>query len=299
MTDPTYLLIQLVNGLQYGLLLFLMASGLSLMLGAMGILNLAHGAIYMLGAYLGFSLVSLTGRLEWALVLIIPVSLSLGLVIERLLLRKTFQQHPLEQVLLTFGLVLIFEEIRSLVWGDDVLSIGIPNWLSGSLPLTDLLTYPHYRIAVGLVCLLIAAGLFVFIHRTRFGLQILALSENRQRLSSLGINPIRLSAAVVAMGCSLAMLAGLLAAPIYTLYPQMGQQVLVTSLVVVILGGLGSLTGTLVAALLIGVVDTIGRVAFPQASGLAIYLCMAAMLAFRPQGLLGLSAGSADHGASK
>ncbi|MFZ9103224.1 MAG: ABC transporter permease subunit, partial [Burkholderiaceae bacterium] len=126
-----------------------------------------------------------------------------------------------------------------------------------------------------------------FIHRTRFGLQILALAENRLRLASLGINPIRLSAAVVAMGCSLAMLAGLLAAPIYTLYPQMGQQVLVTSLVVVILGGLGSLTGTLVAALLIGVVDTIGRVAFPQASGLAIYLCMAVMLAFRPQGLMG------------
>jgi branched-chain amino acid transport system permease protein len=260
----------------------------------MGILNLAHGAIYMLGAYLGFGLVSLTGRLEWALLLIIPVGLGIGLVLERLLLRKTFHQHPLEQVLLTFGLVLIFEEIRSLVWGDDVLSIAIPAWLSGSLVLTDLLTYPHYRIAVGLLCLLIAAGLFVFIHRTRFGLQILALAENRHRLASLGISPGRLSAAVVAMGCSLAMLAGLLAAPLYTLYPQMGQQVLVTSLVVVILGGLGSLTGTLVAALLIGVVDTLGRLAFPQASGLTITLCMAAMLAFRPQGLMGLQAGGGD-----
>jgi branched-chain amino acid transport system permease protein len=291
-TDPIYLLIQLVNGLQYGLLLFLMASGLSLMLGAMGILNLAHGAIYMLGAYLGFGLVSLTGRLEWALVLIIPVSLGIGLVIERVLLRKTFDQHPLEQVLLTFGLVLILEEIRSLVWGDDVLSITVPTWLSGSLPLTDLLTYPHYRIAVGLLCLLIAVGLFVFIHRTRFGLQILALSENRRRLASLGINPAGLSAAVVAVGCCLAMLAGLLAAPIYTLYPQMGQQVLVTSLVVVILGGLGSLTGTLLAALVIGLMDTFGRLVFPQASGLAIYLCMAAMLAFRPQGLMGLQSGA-------
>lgn len=292
MTDPIYLLIQLVNGLQYGLLLFLMASGLSLMLGAMGILNLAHGAIYMLGAYLGFGLVSLTGRLEWALVLIIPISLGIGLVIERVLLRKTFDQHPLEQVLLTFGLVLILEEIRSVVWGDDVLSIAVPNWLSGSLPLTDLLTYPHYRIAVGLLCLLIASGLFVFIHRTRFGLQILALSENRRRLASLGINPAGLSAAVVAVGCSLAMLAGLLAAPIYTLYPQMGQQVLVTSLVVVILGGLGSLTGTLLAALVIGLMDTVGRLVFPQASGLAIYLCMAAMLAFRPHGLMGLQSGA-------
>jgi branched-chain amino acid transport system permease protein len=291
-TDPIYLLIQLVNGLQYGLLLFLMASGLSLMLGAMGILNLAHGAIYMLGAYLGFGLVSLTGRLEWALVLIIPVSLGIGLVIERVLLRKTFDQHPLEQVLLTFGLVLILEEIRSLVWGDDVLSIAVPTWLSGSLPLTDLLTYPHYRIAVGLLCLLIAVGLFVFIHRTRFGLQILALSENRRRLASLGINPAGLSAAVVAVGCCLAMLAGLLAAPIYTLYPQMGQQVLVTSLVVVILGGLGSLTGTLLAALVIGLMDTVGRLVFPQASGLAIYLCMAAMLAFRPHGLMGLQSGA-------
>ena len=292
MTDPIYLLIQLVNGLQYGLLLFLMASGLSLMLGAMGILNLAHGAIYMLGAYLGFGLVSLTGRLEWALVLIIPVSLGIGLVIERVLLRKTFDQHPLEQVLLTFGLVLILEEIRSLVWGDDVLSIAVPTWLSGSLPLTDLLTYPHYRIAVGLLCLLIAVGLFVFIHRTRFGLQILALSENRRRLASLGINPAGLSAAVVAVGCCLAMLAGLLAAPIYTLYPQMGQQVLVTSLVVVILGGLGSLTGTLLAALVIGLMGTFGRLVFPQASGLAIYLCMAAMLAFRPQALMGLQSGA-------
>lgn len=291
MTDPIYLLIQLVNGLQYGLLLFLMASGLSLMLGAMGILNLAHGAIYMLGAYLGFGLVSLTGRLEWALVLIIPVSLGIGLVIERVLLRKTFDQHPLEQVLLTFGLVLILEDIRSLVWGDDVLSISVPTWLSGSLPLTDLLTYPHYRIAVGLLCLLIAAGLFLFIHRTRFGLQILALSENRRRLASLGINPAGLSAAVVAVGCCLAMLAGLLAAPIYTLYPQMGQQVLVTSLVVVILGGLGSLSGTLLAALVIGLMDTLGRLVFPQASGLAIYLCMAAMLAFRPHGLMGLQSG--------
>jgi branched-chain amino acid transport system permease protein len=294
-TDPIYLLIQLVNGLQYGLLLFLMASGLSLMLGAMGILNLAHGALYMLGAYLSFSLVSLTGRLEWALVLIVPLSLAIGLLLERVLLRKTFNRHPLEQVLLTFGLVLVLEELRSVVWGDDVLSIAVPVWLSGSLPLTDLLTYPHYRIAVGLACLLIALGLFVLIHKTRFGLQILALSENRERLASLGINPVHLSAAVVALGCGLAMLAGLLAAPIYTLYPQMGQQVLVTSLVVVILGGLGSLSGTFLAALLIGVVDTIGRVAFPQAAGLSIYLCMAAMLAFRPQGLLGLQAGNGVH----
>jgi branched-chain amino acid transport system permease protein len=294
-TDPIYLLIQLVNGLQYGLLLFLMASGLSLMLGAMGILNLAHGALYMLGAYLSFSLVSLTGRLEWALVLIVPLSLAIGLLLERVLLRKTFNRHPLEQVLLTFGLVLVLEELRSVVWGDDVLSIAVPVWLSGSLPLTDLLTYPHYRIAVGLACLLIALGLFVLIHKTRFGLQILALSENRERLASLGINPVHLSAAVVALGCGLAMLAGLLAAPIYTLYPQMGQQVLVTSLVVVILGGLGSLSGTFLAALLIGVVDTIGRVAFPQAAGLSIYLCMAAMLAFRPQGLLGLRAGNGVH----
>jgi branched-chain amino acid transport system permease protein len=294
-TDPIYLLIQLVNGLQYGLLLFLMASGLSLMLGAMGILNLAHGALYMLGAYLGFGLVSLTGRLEWALVLIVPLSLAIGLLLERVLLRKTFNRHPLEQVLLTFGLVLVLEELRSVVWGDDVLSIAVPVWLSGSLPLTDLLTYPHYRIAVGLACLLIALGLFVLIHKTRFGLQILALSENRERLASLGINPVHLSAAVVALGCGLAMLAGLLAAPIYTLYPQMGQQVLVTSLVVVILGGLGSLSGTFLAALLIGVVDTIGRVAFPQAAGLSIYLCMAAMLAFRPQGLLGLQAGNGVH----
>ncbi len=295
MTDPIYLLIQLVNGLQYGLLLFLMASGLSLMLGAMGILNLAHGALYMLGAYLGFGLVSLTGRLEWALVLIVPLSLAIGLLLERVLLRKTFNRHPLEQVLLTFGLVLVLEELRSVAWGDDVLSIAVPVWLSGSLPLTDLLTYPHYRIAVGLACLLIALGLFVLIHKTRFGLRILALSENRERLASLGINPVHLSAAVVALGCGLAMLAGLLAAPIYTLYPQMGQQVLVTSLVVVILGGLGSLSGTFLAALLIGVVDTIGRVAFPQAAGLSIYLCMAAMLAFRPQGLLGLQAGHGVH----
>lgn len=287
MTDAVYGLVQIVNGLQLGLLLFLMAAGLSLILGAMGVVNLAHGALYMLGGYLGYSLVGLTGSFILALLLLIPVALLLGLLLERLFIRQTYGRHPLEQVLLCLGLFLVIEEVRSAIWGDEILSLPIPDWLAGSLPIGEALVYPHYRIAIVGLCLLLMVGLYWLIHRTPFGSRIRALSENRRMLASLGISPNHLTSAVFAVGTLLAMTAGLLAAPLTTLYPHLSAPALISSLVVVILGGLGSMLGTLFAAILVGLVQTLGQLWAGDLAGLSIYLAMALVLAFRPAGLAG------------
>jgi branched-chain amino acid transport system permease protein len=281
----TTLLIQVLNGLQYGLLLFLVASGLSLIFGIMGIINLAHGSFYMIGAYLAFSLSALTGSLAAAVVLGIVLSVVLGVVLEWALFARLYERDHLEQVLLTYGLILVFEELRSLAVGNDVHGVKVPALLSASIPLTDTLSYPVYRLFMSGVCLLLAGGLYLLIHRTRLGMMIRAGASNREMVQALGLDIKLVYRLVFALGVALAAFAGMLAAPVSSVYPGMGTQVLIICFVVVVIGGIGSVWGALGAALLIGLADTLGGVLVPQAAGVMVYLLMAVILLWRPEGL--------------
>lgn len=284
--DVATLLIQALNALQYSLLLFLVASGLTLVFGMMGIINLAHGSFYMLGAYLAFVLTSLTGHWGWALLLGIPLSLCFGVLLEWALFAHLYRRNHLEQVLLTYGLILIFEETRSLLVGDDVHGVAIPKALAGSIPLGDVQSYPVYRLFISLLCLGLALAMYGVIHHSRLGMMIRAGSHDRQMVAALGIPIHRVYRIVFAVGVMLAALAGMLSAPIASVYPNMGSQVLIISFVVVVIGGIGSVWGAMVAALVVGFADTFGKVFFPDYSGMAVYLIMALVLLWRPEGLV-------------
>jgi len=285
--DPVIFLIQVLNGVQYGLLLFLVASGLTLIFGIMGIINLAHGSFYMIGAYLAFSLTRLAGNFWLGLAAGVVLAVLIGMALEWLVIRFLYERDHLYQVLLTYGLILIFEEIRSLVWGDDVHGVQVPPALDFSIPLTDTLSYQVYRLAMSGICLAIAFGMYWLIQKTRLGMMIRAGSVNRDMAQSLGINIGLLYRLVFALGLALAAFAGMLAAPISSVYPGMGNQVLIISFVVVVIGGIGSVKGALVAALAIGLADTFGKVLLPQIAGMVVYLLMAAVLLWRPQGIFG------------
>jgi branched-chain amino acid transport system permease protein len=280
-------LIQILNSVQYGLLLFLVASGLTLIFGIMGVINLAHGSFYMIGAYLAFTLSSLTGSLWLAIPLGIVLSAMLGLLLEWALISRLYRRDHLYQVLLTFGLILIFEELRSIIVGDDVHSVAIPAVLAASLPLTDTLSYPVYRLFISGVCLALAALMYVTIQKTRFGMMIRAAASNPEMATSLGMDIRWIHALVFAAGVALAAFAGMIAAPVSSVFPGMGNQVLIVCFVIVVIGGIGSLKGALIAALLIGFADTFGKVLFPDYASIAIYLLMAVVLLFRPLGLFG------------
>ena len=280
-------LIQVLNSVQYGLLLFLVASGLTLIFGIMGVINLAHGSFYMIGAYLAFSLTQWTGSLWTALPLGIILAAALGLALEWLLIARLYRRDHLHQVLLTFGLILVFEELRSIMVGDDVHSVVIPAILEGSLPLTENLSYPVYRLFLSAVCLALAAAMYVTIQKTRIGMMIRAGASNPEMAQSLGINIRWIHALVFAAGVALAAFAGMIAAPVSSVFPGMGNQVLIICFVVVVIGGIGSLKGALVASLLIGFADTFGKVLVPELAGVAVYLVMAIVLLFRPAGLFG------------
>ncbi len=278
-------LIQLLNSVQYGLLLFLVASGLTLIFGIMGIINLAHGSFYMIGAYMAYSLSSLTGSLFMAIVLGVVLSVILGVLLEWGLFSHLYKRDHLEQVLLTYGLILIFEELRSLIVGNDVHGVNVPEILNRSIALTDTLSYPIYRLFMSMVCLVLAAMLYALIKRTRLGMMIRAGATNREMVQSLGLNINLVYRLVFALGVALAAFAGMIAAPVSSVYPGMGTQVLIICFVVVVIGGIGSVWGALVAALLIGLADTFGKVLIPQAAGVTVYLLMAAILLWRPEGL--------------
>lgn len=280
-------LIQILNSVQYGLLLFLVASGLTLIFGIMGVINLAHGSFYMIGAYLAFTLSSLTGSLWLAIPLGIVLSAALGLALEWALISRLYRRDHLYQVLLTFGLILIFEELRSIIVGDDVHSVAIPAVLAASLPLTDTLSYPVYRLFISAVCLALAALMYVTIQKTRFGMMIRAAASNPEMATSLGLDIRWIHALVFAAGVALAAFAGMIAAPVSSVFPGMGSQVLIVCFVIVVIGGIGSLKGALIAALLIGFADTFGKVLFPDYASIAVYLLMAVVLLFRPLGLFG------------
>lgn len=281
---PTFL-IQLLNAVQYGLLLFLVASGLTLIFGIMGVINLAHGAFYMVGAYMAFALTGLTGNLFYAILLGIPLAFALGALLEWLLYAHLYQRDHLEQVLLTYGLILIFEESRSLLFGDDVHGVDVPAVFAASIPLTDTLSYPVYRLVISAACILLAIGLFLLIRRTKLGMVIRAGSHDRDMVEALGIDIDRTYRVVFALGVALAAFAGMLAAPVSSVFPGMGNQVLILSFVVVVIGGIGSVRGALVASLVIGLADTFGKVFVPEYAGLAVYLVMAMVLLWRPEGI--------------
>jgi branched-chain amino acid transport system permease protein len=278
-------LIQILNSIQYGLLLFLVASGLTLIFGIMGIINLAHGSFYMIGAYMAFSLSALTGNLLVAILLGTVLSVVLGAGLEWLLFSHLYHRDHLDQVLLTYGLILIFEELRSLIVGDDVHGVKTPELFNFSVPLTDNLSYPVYRLLMSAICMLLAGLMYVLIQRTRFGMMIRAGAANREMTQSLGININLIYRLVFALGVALAAFAGMLAAPVSSVFPGMGSQVLIICFVVVVIGGIGSVWGALVAALLIGFADTFGKVLFPDFAGISVYLLMAAILLWRPEGL--------------
>ena len=294
--DLATFLIQLLNAVQYGLLLFLIAGGLTLIFGIMGIINLAHGSFYMVGAYLAWSLSMQLGSLWQAIPAGIVLSVMLGLLIEWLLIKRLYRLGHLQQVLLTYGLILIVEEMRGIVWGDEVHGVPVPDLLSASVPLTDTLSYPVYRLWISAVCIALAVLLYFLIQRTRLGMVIRAGATNREMVQSLGIDIDLLYRFVFALGVALAALAGMIAAPVSSVFPGMGNQVLIICFVVVVIGGIGSVKGALVGALLIGLVDTFGKVVelkvghfrlLPELAGMSVYLLMAVVLLWRPAGLFG------------
>ncbi|MDZ5458285.1 branched-chain amino acid ABC transporter permease [Azohydromonas lata] len=288
--DLATFLIQCLNAVQYGLLLFLVASGLTLIFGIMGVINLAHGSFYMIGAYMAYALApwvnqTLGGGFFTTLLVGMVLSVLLGYVLEWVFFSYLYEREHLQQVLMTYGLILVFEELRSIVVGNDVYGVQPPDWLSGSIPLGDVMTYPVYRLFISAVCIAVAVGMWALITRTRLGMRIRAGASNREMARAMGVNIRLLYRIVFALGVALAALAGMIAAPVSSVYPNMGAGVLIVCFVVVVIGGIGSIKGALVAALLVGFVDTFGKVLFPSAAGLAVYVLMALMLLWKPEGL--------------
>lgn len=279
--------VQLLNAVQYGMVLFLVASGLTLVFGILGVINLAHGAFYMFGAYLAYWIAAYTGSFWIAIVAGVAIAFVVGLVLENVFIRRLYGRDHLVQVLLSFGLILVIDEAREILFGKDVHSVAPPAWLSGSIQLTDNLSYPVYRLAICGFCLIVAALIFFVITRTKIGMIVRAGAENREMTRVLGIKFDVVNRYVFAVGIALAALGGIVIAPISTVFPGMGDGMLILSFVVVVLGGIGSVAGAAVGALLIGLTDTFGKVFFPSVSSILIYVLMAAVLLWRPNGILG------------
>jgi branched-chain amino acid transport system permease protein len=292
---------QLLNGLQLGLLLFLLAAGLTLVFGIMNFVNLTHGSLYMMGAYFAAAGHSWSGSILVAAASALFGTLLLGLVLERVALSSLYERDHLDQVLCTFGLILVFNEVVRIIWGSAPWYINLPDALSGTVDVFGL-PYSAYRLLVIGVGLLVALVLYLLIHRTRIGMLIRAGALNPVMVSALGVNITRLKALIFGLGAGLAGLAGLMAGPIVSVQSGMGEPILILTLVVIVTGGIGSIRGAFLGALLIGVVDTVGRAFLPmllrevldrsvaQAAGPAIasmliYLLMALVLALKPQGL--------------
>jgi branched-chain amino acid transport system permease protein len=287
---------QLLNGIQLGLMLFLMAAGLTLIFGIMNFLNLAHGVIYMMGAFFAASILQWTGSFLLAILLGVAGSAVLGVVLDLAIFRQLYERSHFDQVLGTFALILFFNDFVILVWGPEPQYMAIPDWLSGSVPLPAEGSYPVYRLLIMAAALAVAVGLYLLITRTRTGMLIRAGASNRQMLSGLGINVRALSMFVFALGSAMAGFAGLISGPLIAVQVGMGDVMLIVAFVVIVIGGIGSITGAFIAAILVGIVDTLGRFLLPQWLGftagpalasMADYVLMAAVLFWSPQGLLG------------
>ncbi len=293
---------QLLNGVQLGLTLFLMAAGLTLVLGIMNLVNLAHGSLYMVGAYLTLAATQWTGSYLAGGALGLAGTLVIGMLIEVIALRALYDRDHLDQVLATFGLILFFNELVAIVWGRASLYAQLPQYLRGHVELFSGSSYPVYRLAVIVVGLVVAILLWYVVTRTRLGMLIRAGASNRTMVSALGVNIRLLYTVVFGFGAALAGLAGVMAGPIYSVQPGMGELILIQVFVVIVIGGIGSVRGALVGALIVGVVDTLGRAflkpmlgglisptaaeaAGPALASMLIYLLMAVVLALRPAGL--------------
>ena len=285
--EISFLLIQLLNGIQYGLLLFLISSGLTIIFGIMGVINLAHGSFYMIGAYIAFSLTKFFGTIFLAIPVGLVIMVIIGLLVEWLFISRLYKKDHLQQVLLTFGLILIFNELQSILWGNDPHGVPIPQILAGSLRLTETLNYPIYRIFISVTCLVVAIAMYILIQKTRLGQRIRAGSFDQEMIANLGINLRILFAAVFSIGVTLAGLAGMIAAPVESIYPGIGEQILIVSFVVVVIGGIGSIKGAFVGAIAIGLADVFGQVFLPDLASVVVYAVMAAVLLWKPAGLFG------------
>jgi branched-chain amino acid transport system permease protein len=306
--DPILVLTQALNGLQLGVMLFLMAAGLTLVFGIMGLINLAHGSLYMAGAYAMAAAFAWTGSFLAGIAAALVAAAALGALIEVVALRRLYDRDHLDQVLATFGLILFFNELARIVWGPAALFVTVPAALSGTVEILPGAPYPAYRLAVIAVGVAVALGLYLLIARTRLGMLIRAGASNRTMVAALGVDIRLLYTAVFALGAALAALAGAVAAPILSVEPGMGEPVLILTLVVIVVGGIGSIRGAFAAALLIGFVDTMGRAFLPALlrevaapatanavgpalASMLIYLTMAVVLALRPQGLFAARTG--------
>jgi branched-chain amino acid transport system permease protein len=293
---------QLLNGLQFGVMLFLMAAGLTLVLGIMNTVNLAHGSLYMVGAYLAVAATKWTGSYLAGVALGLAGTLVVGMLVEVIVLRSLYDRDHLDQVLATFGLILFFNELVAIIWGRAALYTTLPVWLRGHIELFTGSRYPVYRLVVLAVGLLTALLLWYVVTRTRLGMLIRAGASNRAMVAALGVNIRLLYTVVFGFGAALAGLAGLMAGPIYAVQPGMGELILIQVFVVIVIGGIGSIRGALVGAIVVGVVDTLGRAflkpmlatlisppaaesAGPALASMLIYLLMAVVLAVRPAGL--------------
>ncbi|HET7021254.1 MAG TPA: branched-chain amino acid ABC transporter permease [Xanthobacteraceae bacterium] len=297
---------QCLNGLQFGLLLFLLAAGLTLVFGIMDLVNLAHGSLYMLGAYFAATFAAWTDSFVLGALLALAATLVVGMALEVVALRRLYGRDHLDHVLGTFGLILFFNELVRLVWGPAGMSLSLPMWLISPVEILPGLFYPTYRIAIILTALLVALFLYVLVMRTRLGMLVRAGASNREMTGALGVNISLLYTLVFGLGAALAGLAGLMQAPILTVQIGMGENILILAFVVIIIGGIGSIRGAFIAAILVGLIDTIGRAFLPDLlrlvlssrgastvapamSSMMIYLLMAIVLVLRPEGLFPVS----------
>ena len=297
----TLLIAQLLNGLQYGVLLFLLAAGLTLVFGIMNFVNLAHGSLYMLGAYAFAVVGARTESFVLAVLAAVATGAAVGFVLEKAAVSKLYRRDHLDHVLATFGLVMFFNEVVRMVWGPQPMFVTLPEALSGTVDVLGF-SYPSYRCLIIVVGLAVAAGSQWLIHNTRVGMLIRAGSVNPEMVGALGVNIRLLNALLFALGAALAALAGAMASPILSVQSGMGESVLITTLVVIVIGGIGSVRGALYAALIVGVADTLGRsylpmllrqvaerdvanAAGPALASMLVYVLMAVVLVLRPQGL--------------
>ncbi len=284
MADPSFWIVQILHGLQLSMLLFLLSVGLTVIFGLMHFVNLAHGALYALGAYVGVSAVAWTGS-YWGGLALAPVAVALaGALLYFGLIRRLRRAGPMNQVLVTFGLIFVFLDLVRMGWGDVALSIEPPRALAGPVDVLGI-TYSAYRIFVIAVGLIVMAALHLTLSRTQIGAMIRAGVDNDQMAACLGIDVERLFFAVFCVGCALAGLAGVIAAPILSVTPHMGTDILIPTLIVVVIGGLGSLKGAVVGSLLVGFIETLGAVIAPQVASVLVYGLLAGVLILRPAGL--------------
>lgn len=293
---------QLFNGLQLGIMLFLMSTGLTLVFGIMRVINLAHGSLYMVGAYVAATVVQLSGSFMLALLAALVAAALVGMLVEVIVLRRLYQRDHLDQVLATFGLILFFNELTRIIWGRQPLFMNVPDWLSGTVELIPGAPYPSYRLAIIFVGILAAIFLYLMFTRTRLGMQIRAGASNREMVAALGVNITLLNTLVFGLGALLAALAGAMAGPILAVESGMGESILILTFVVIVIGGIGSIRGAFIAAILVGMAETLGKYALPlllrlmlppatadgagaSLASMSVYILMAVVLIWRPRGL--------------